>query len=451
MAGRGTDIKLGKGVTDGRTVAWSQAAGLDVASLTQPADPALAFEADKLAEDDEIEVGGLHIIGSERHESRRIDRQLRGRAGRQGDPGASQFFLSLEDDLMRLFNSDRIAGIMERFGAQEGEVITHALVTRSIGSAQRRVELQNFEARKRLLEYDDVMNQQREVIYDLRLFALEGGEDLKGEVREMIDQANRASVAEYLPEDAHRDEWDLAGLRNRMVLDYFLVINELPAENTAEPEFQSRDEVETLVQERVRDGFKRKLESFGEHQERILSWVLLGVIDEKWRDHLYDLDHLKASIGFRGWGQKDPLIEYKQEAFSMFADLMTDIKRTVASLSFRAQIAQPQPMPAAPRRLILTGPAETPESVPLPPRAPAPVEETRVDALDAAFGGARPISRPPASRVPAEQSSSFQSDRMDGGGPPPKPASAEPRIGRNEPCPCGSGKKYKKCHGAGAA
>ncbi|MGH7462702.1 MAG: preprotein translocase subunit SecA, partial [Longimicrobiales bacterium] len=211
MAGRGTDIKLGAGVTDGRTVEWCREHGLDINALKQPADPALAFDPEKLAPDDEIDVGGLHIIGSERHESRRIDRQLRGRAGRQGDPGATQFFLSLEDDLMRLFNSDRIAGIMERLGAEEGEVITHALVTRSIGSAQRRVELQNFEARKRLLEYDDVMNQQREVIYDLRLFALEGGEDLKGEVWEMIYQAVRGTVAEYLPEDAHRDEWDLAG------------------------------------------------------------------------------------------------------------------------------------------------------------------------------------------------------------------------------------------------
>src|SRR5690606_28247684 len=150
-----------------------------------------------------------------------IDRQLRGRAGRQGDPGASQFFLSLEDDLMRLFATDRIAGIMERMGAQEGEVITHALVTRSIGSAQRRVEMQNFEARKRLLEYDDVMNQQREVIYDLRLFALEGGEDLKGEVWEMVEHALRTTIDDYAPDTARPDDWDLAALRQRLVIDYF--------------------------------------------------------------------------------------------------------------------------------------------------------------------------------------------------------------------------------------
>ncbi|MGH7466900.1 MAG: preprotein translocase subunit SecA [Longimicrobiales bacterium] len=448
MAGRGTDIKLGAGVTDGRTVEWCRDKNISIDTLKQPADPGLVFDPEKLADDDEIEVGGLHIIGSERHESRRIDRQLRGRAGRQGDPGASQFFLSLEDDLMRLFNSDRIAGIMERLGAEEGEVITHALVTRSIGSAQRRVELQNFEARKRLLEYDDVMNQQREVIYDLRLFALEGGEDLKGEVWEMLADSLRGAVAEFVPEEAHVDDWDLAGLRNRLVLDYFLVVHELPGTN-GEHQFSSRAEVESLVLLKVREGFKRKLESFGEHQERILSWVLLGVIDEKWRDHLYDLDHLKASIGFRGWGQKDPLIEYKQEAYSMFVDLMTDIRKTVGGLAFKAQIAQPQPMPAPPRRLILSGPTETPETGALRGPAPRPErEEPRGDALDAAFGGARPLSRAPAPRAPADDLADLSTNREDGA-PPARPGSTEPKVGRNDPCPCGSGKKYKKCHGAG--
>ncbi len=173
MAGRGTDIKLGQGVTDTRTVRWAKGRQLTLEELL-PVDPIRYKEPDQLEDDDILEVGGLHILGSERHESRRIDRQLRGRAGRQGDPGASQFFLSLEDDLMRLFMTDRVAGAMEKWGVQEGEVITHGLVTRSIGQAQKRVEGNNFEARKRLLDYDDVMNQQREVIYDLRLFALEG-------------------------------------------------------------------------------------------------------------------------------------------------------------------------------------------------------------------------------------------------------------------------------------
>jgi preprotein translocase subunit SecA len=335
---------------------------------------------------------------------------------------------------MRLFNSDRIGGIMERLGAQEGEVITHALVTRSIGSAQRRVEMQNFEARKRLLEYDDVMNQQREVIYDMRLFALEGGADLKGEVWEMIDVAVRSLVPEYLPEDAHVEDWDLAGLRERIAMDYFMVIEELPRENSADHDYPNEESVEDLIVQRLRDGFQRKLDSFGELKEQILSWVLLNVIDEKWRDHLYDLDHLKASIGFRGWGQKDPLVEYKSEAYSMFVDLMTDIRRSVASMTFKAQLQVPQPRPVMPQRVVLSGPTETPETRPMRAQpAPEPFEED--DNFGAAMTGRRGRTMP----MPAEQIEK----------PAQQPVTAEPKVGRNDPCPCGSGKKYKKCHGVG--
>ena len=445
MAGRGTDIKLGEGVTDDRTVAWAKARGLNIEELAKAADPVGMFDAAKVGDDHVIEPGGLHIIGSERHEARRIDRQLRGRAGRQGDPGASQFFLSLEDDLMRLFNSDRISGIMERLGAQEGEVITHALVTRSIGSAQRRVELQNFEARKRLLEYDDVMNQQREVIYDMRLFALEGGADLKGEVWEMIEAAVRTTLPEYLPEEAHVEDWDMAGMRERVAMDYFLVIEELPRDNTAEHEFDTVADVEDLIVQKVREGFKRKLESFGELQEQILSWVLLHVIDEKWRDHLYDLDHLKASIGFRSYGQKDPLIEYKQEAYTMFVDLMTDIRKTVASLTFKSQLQVPQPRPAMPQKIILSGPADTPDTRPMRAQpAPQQLDEMEGDELTHAIAGrgaARPLSRGPDPRI--------STNRGEDEAAKPTPVTAEPKVGRNDPCPCGSGKKYKKCHGIG--
>jgi preprotein translocase subunit SecA len=445
MAGRGTDIKLGEGVTDERTVAWVRERGVSVEDVAKAADPVMMFEPDKVDEDHLVEPGGLHIIGSERHEARRIDRQLRGRAGRQGDPGASQFFLSLEDDLMRLFNSDRIAGIMERLGAQEGEVITHALVSRSIGSAQRRVELQNFEARKRLLEYDDVMNQQREVIYDLRLFALEGGADLKGEVWEMIDTAVRSIIPEYVPEGAHLEEWDLAALRARVAMDYFLVIEELPSDNAAAHEYATATDVEDMIVQKIRDGFERKLESFGQLREDILSWVLLHVIDEKWRDHLYDLDHLKASIGFRSYGQKDPLIEYKQEAYSMFVDFMTDLRRTVASLTFKSQLQVPQPRPTMPQRIMLSGPTETPDTRPMRAQpAPQPIDEMEEDELTHAIAGrgaARPISRGLDPRI--------TTNRGDGEPPIQKPIIAEPKIGRNDPCPCGSGKKYKKCHGVG--
>ena len=397
MAGRGTDIKLGAGVKDARTVGWARANGVDISKVGAAADPARVFDAATVSDDYMIEPGGLHIIGSERHESRRIDRQLRGRAGRQGDPGASQFFLSLEDDLMRLFGSERIAGIMERMGAQEGEVITHALVTRSISGAQRRVEMQNFEARKRLLEYDDVMNQQREVVYDMRLFALEGGEDLKAEVWDMIDAALRATLPDYIAEDVHPEDWDLAGVRERIAMDYFLVIDELPREKGVEHDFGTIYDVEELVLQKVREGYRRKLEGFGELQERILSWVLLTVIDDKWRDHLYDLDHLKASIGFRGWGQKDPLIEYKQEAYEMFVEFMNDLRKAVASLTFRAQVQVPQTRPQPPQRVILSGPTDTPDTRPM--RAvPAPEEydeeELPADDISAAMGGARQIGTP---------------------------------------------------------
>ncbi|HEX2168296.1 MAG TPA: preprotein translocase subunit SecA [Longimicrobiales bacterium] len=446
MAGRGTDIKLGKGVTDPRTIGWLREHGIDPNDVANVPDPTRAVDLSKQPDDFEVEDGGLHIIGSERHESRRIDRQLRGRAGRQGDPGATQFFLSLEDDLMRLFNSDRIAGVMERFGAEEGEVITHALVTRSIGSAQGRVEMQNFEARKRLLEYDDVMNNQREVIYDLRLFALEGGEDLKGEVWEMIDQALRDTVAEYATEGDHPEDWDLFALRQRLVLDYFLVVEELPAQEGEEHEFDDTEAIEELVVEAARVGFDRKLESWGEHRERILAWVMLGVIDEKWRDHLYDLDHLKASIGFRGWGQKDPLIEYKQEAYSMFVDLMKDLRKSVSTLSFRAQLAVPQPRPQPPRRLTLTGPSETPDT--RPSTALPPPEPQQDDAISAAMTGARRVS-PQQPKTPARQQVTTNRP-PEGPAAAAQPASSEKTVGRNDPCPCGSGRKYKKCHGVGS-
>jgi preprotein translocase subunit SecA len=458
MAGRGTDIKLGAGVTDARTVEWLRAKSVDVDSVLASPDPVRAIEEGKYGEDTLVEVGGLHIIGSERHESRRIDRQLRGRAGRQGDPGASQFFLSLEDDLMRLFNSERVAGIMERLGAQEGEVITHALVTRSIGSAQKRVEMQNFEARKRLLEYDDVMNQQREVIYDRRLFALEGGEDLKAEVWDNIENAVRGMVKEFAPEDARAEDWDFAGLRNRLLLELSVIVDELPRENNAdaEPPFMDRDAMQTAVLGRVRDTFKRKVASFGEHQDGVLSYVLLNTIDQKWRDHLYDLDHLKASIGFRGWGQKDPLIEYKQEAYSMFVDLMSDIRKQVASLTFRMQVTvQRPPLPPPPaKKLILTGPGDGGGALRgLEPRreaasAPQP-EPEEVDALSAAFSGSQRVARAtaPALAQAGPDVRKLQTSHGDGPAVKAAPIKVEPKVGRNDPCPCGSGKKYKKCHG----
>jgi preprotein translocase subunit SecA len=390
MAGRGTDIKLGR--------------DLDL----------------------ETEEAGLQIIGTERHESRRIDRQLRGRSGRQGDPGQSVFFLSLEDDLMRLFGSDRIAAWMDKGGAEEGEVITGGLVTRAIGQAQKRVELQNFQQRKRLLQYDDVMNQQREVVYSLRLFALERGEQLKAEARRMIEAAVERQVLEFLATAEKPEEFDRGGLKDALMLQY-LVNVEAFLDPEATPD---RDDLASAAKAEAEATFARKIDYLVEFGRRInvpevdlqvLSQVMLSVLDEKWKDHLYDLDQLRNAIQYRAYGQKDPLIEYKKEAFEMFEGLMSDIQGTFTERFLKIQVtAEPPPQRRMP---------------PPPPPAPA-------SAADDLFMGAAPRPAEPRPAVPSPAVSSSLG-RLDAGG------GSVPEVGRNDPCPCGSGKKYKKCHGAG--
>ncbi len=332
MAGRGTDIKLGPDTRE----------------------PKPSVVKDWEGKEQQVnECGGLHIIGSERHESRRIDRQLRGRAGRQGDPGATQFFLSLEDDLMRLFGSDRIAKLMDRLGAKEGEVLTHPLITRSIEQAQKRVELSNFQSRKRLLEYDDVMNQQREVVYSLRAFALEGGEELKGEARTMIDKAVARRIETLLADIGPEEALEPSLFKQELQQQYLVTV---PAfEGDSAP--GTRDGVLEAAREAALATYERKLSDLDSvkddtgkgFSERLLSFVMLGVIDEKWKDHLHDLDQLRNAIQYRSWGQKDPLLEYKQEAYSMFVDLLNDIHHTFTERFLRAQLvfeeAPPPPPP----------------------------------------------------------------------------------------------------------
>jgi preprotein translocase subunit SecA len=430
MAGRGTDIKLGPGVTDPKPSKVKDPDGKEINIM---------------------EIGGLHIIGSERHESRRIDRQLRGRAGRQGDPGSSQFFLSLEDDLMRLFGSERIASLMDRLGAQEGEVLTHSLITRSIEGAQKRVELQNFQARKRLLDYDDVMNQQREVIYSLRSFALEGGEELKGEALKMIEKAITFRVDTSLAEYEEAAQWDFDLLRQDLLMHYLLQVPEYEKEDHRPTELTSAQHVAV---EAARKAFWAKLESLDSVRDeagqpyggRLLSLVMLNVLDEKWKDHLYDLDQLRNAIHYRSWGQKDPLIEYKHEAYTMFVDLMNDIYGTFTERFLKAQLIfePPPPPPPPPQKAtkkynalgiledipmnedgatgngtdsaVDVGPAETPTSKPV---------AARKDPTIVGAGRTRSLNAP---KVPANVDWSS--------------------VGRNDPCPCGSGKKFKKCHGA---
>jgi preprotein translocase subunit SecA len=403
----------------------------DLASV----DPAREVDLETKNDDYVIEVGGLHILGSERHESRRIDRQLRGRSGRQGDPGASRFFISVEDDLMRLFVGDKLASVMDKMGASEGEVISHPLVTRSIETAQRRVEGNNFEARKRLLDYDDVMNQQREVVYDLRLFALEGGEDLKGEMWEMIEHSVEDVLDEYLDHD-YSEDLDLEGLKNRLTLDYFTLI---PDHRWNSMEQLESSEIASIVVEAVRLQFERKIEGFGAHAEAVTSYIMLSIIDSKWKDHLYDLDHLKASIGFRGWGQKDPLVEYKKEAYDMFVDLMGDLKKTVANLTFKAQLGEPNNRVSGQSKgLNYSGPSGGPNSQFDDVSPPGALGRSSKEP-SGVIGGQ--FMNPEPQRLSTNRNQ--DSART--------PVTADKAPGRNDPCSCGSGKKYKKCHGRGLA
>jgi len=444
MAGRGTDIKLGPGVKDSKPSVVKDMDGNPV---------------------DVTEDGGLHIVGSERHEARRIDRQLRGRAGRQGDPGASQFFLSLEDDLMRLFGSERIAKLMDRLGAKEGEVLTHPLITRSIEQAQKRVELQNFQSRKRLLEYDDVMNQQREVIYSLRSFALEGGEELKGEALQMVEKAVKTRVETVLAEYESELDWDLDLLRQDLLMHYLVQVPEL---ETPDLRPTSLPAMQTAAVAAATKAFHGKLESLDKirddqgqgYGDRLLALVMLNVLDEKWKDHLYDLDQLRNAIHYRSWGQKDPLIEYKQEAYTMFVDLMGDIYNTFADrfLKVQLQFGPPPPPsggaydgdgsggkgprpkgPKPPKKqynaLGILEDVDEPEESPngedatldiAPDEPPKQTVRARKDPVVVGAGRARSLSQSQGQPADVDWST----------------------VGRNDPCPCGSGKKFKKCHGA---
>ncbi len=435
MAGRGTDIKLGAGVVkcdvcgiQSSTAAFGQVD--EEADLTQDQVRTLGCYVDTPC--------GLQILGTERHESRRIDRQLRGRSGRQGDPGASKFFMSLEDDLMRLFAADRVASVMDKLGAEEGEVITHPWMTKAIEKAQRRVELQNFQSRKRLLEYDDVMNQQREVVYDLRLFALEGGEDLKGEVWEMIEASVGTDFEQIIAAGSLSDDWDLDALREKILLNYFLLPTLLDVSGVDPVDYPWADteELETALIGFVNDAYHAKLESFGDAWEQILSFITLSVIDGKWKDHLYDLDLLRDSIRYRAYGQRDPLVEYKREAFEAFVDLMDDMRRTMANRLFRAQLEQPRAMRAQ-RVTRLSGPSDTPSTG---VTGAGPVGGQVVSRA------ARPETSPTGIASTAEGSAGPAAGTVGGPVASRDPVYAE--VGRNDPCPCGSGKKFKKCHGS---
>lgn len=364
MAGRGTDIKLGAGVK---------------------------------------EKGGLFILGTERHESRRIDRQLRGRAGRQGDPGTSQFYLSLEDDLLRLFGSDRIAAIMQRMGVEEGEVIQHPMITKSVERAQKKVEENNFAIRKRLLEYDNVMNNQREVIYKKRRKAIEG-ERLKADVFNMLEEF----VDELIEE--HFDDYNIDAINENLQNRFLIKINV----KSEELESIGKQTLKEKIIEAAKHFYQEKEKALGsELMARIERFAFLSVIDEKWKEHLRNMDDLKEGIHLRAYGQKDPLIEYKKESFELFVNLLNDIRNEILSFCFKFFPQQFEEAQQRRRR-----------------QAPQRYREVK-ESVDGMHAGAE------------NQENAAHRGKL-------QPVVVEEKIGRNEPCPCGSGKKYKHCCGRNA-
>jgi preprotein translocase subunit SecA len=391
-----------------------------------------------------VNIGGLHILGTERHEARRIDNQLRGRAGRQGDPGSSRFYLSLEDDLMRIFGSDRISGLMQRLGMEEGVPIEHGMVTRAIERAQKQVEAQNFGVRKHLLEYDDVMNKQRESVYTLRREILDGHVHLTEE--EVVDTKDYvlALAEEILEEQVDRfagkaldiEEHDIPALIQEISRVFGVDTQTLEG---LELDQKSADDVTDTVWALIKTSYNEKEAVVGaDLLRRIERDIMLQIVDAQWKDHLYSLDHLKEGIGLRGYGQRDPLVEYKKESYGLFQDMKARIEEEMVRYLFWL-------------RPVIGDGAEAGAAAALParpaPRRPSPANVTlnhpAAEAVPAFAGAVRASGSSPNRQAPTPA-------RTGGDDVIKTVKRDEPRVGRNDPCPCGSGKKYKKCHGAGS-
>jgi preprotein translocase subunit SecA len=399
MAGRGTDILLG-GNADFmfKQVLYREENLPDERKLSIYEEIRADCEKNK---QEVLALGGLHILGTERHESRRIDNQLRGRAGRQGDPGSSRFYLSLEDDLMRIFASERVSQLMLKLGMEEGIPIEHGMVTRAIANAQKKVEAHNFEIRKQLLEYDDVMNKQREVIYQHRRAVL-SGETLADDLRQMMDEMVESALNVYCPAEQYPEEWDMKGLTEMMAGQFGLDITQGKQDSGDSLRDVGRDPLLEDLKVQVREAYDRKEKELGPELMRFLEKnFMLQVIDHHWKDHLLAMDHLRDGIGLRGYGQKDPLIEYKREGYDLFAGMMERIKSDTIERLFLVQAVREGERPASPP----------------PPILSRPQPKLTLNR------GEEPVSAQPVQR-------------------------GDDKVGRNDPCPCGSGKKYKKCHGA---
>ncbi|MCM2357936.1 MAG: preprotein translocase subunit SecA [Geobacteraceae bacterium] len=390
MAGRGTDIVLG-GNPEGLLKQWQHEN--PEASAEEAARMLAQFKERCASEHEEVlTLGGLHILGTERHESRRIDNQLRGRSGRQGDTGSSRFYLSLQDDLLRIFGSERVAKIMDMLKIEEGEAITHGLITKSIENAQKKVEAHNFEIRKHLIEYDDVMNKQREVIYTQRKEIL-AGEEIRASFLDMMDESVEDLITAYAVDKVPAAEWDWQSISEGC----FKVFGFHPDIPPVTMERLTPDNFRDLLREKVREIFAAKVAEFGdEMMDHLIKVIMLQIIDSQWKDHLLSIDHLKEGIGLRGYGQKDPKQEYKKEAFQLFMDMITRIRAEVVGKIFWVQIAREEDV----ERIE---------------------EEQQKKRQRLVFNLAEEAA--------------------------PQPVKSKKTAGRNDPCPCGSGKKYKKCCG----
>ena len=392
----------------------------------------------KAEHDEVVALGGLHILGTERHEARRIDNQLRGRAGRQGDPGSSRFFLCLEDDLMRIFGGERVKALMFRLGMTEGVPIESGLISRRIENAQKSVEAQNFDARKHLLEYDDVMNKQREAIYGIRRSALEG-KDQRDYVIGIAEDIAREMVVTYCGRELHPGQWNATQFLAEVNSEFGIDAKAAGADPTTLNHDQLSDAIAEAVEKKYDDKEKQLTPDMMRWLERR---IILDVVDGQWKDHLLSLDHLKEGIGLRGYGQKDPLVEFKKEAFILFEDMMARIDNETVRYLYNVQVQmEGGPPPGAAQPVSQQQPAARP----LAAAASAAARATDEGAAVPLPAFAREMER---KQQRQEKEMQYQSGAAQA--EPPKPVRAGAKVGRNDPCPCGSGKKYKKCHGINA-
>ncbi|MBV9501386.1 MAG: preprotein translocase subunit SecA [Acidobacteriaceae bacterium] len=440
MAGRGTDILLGGNpdfLLEDRLRKYGKAAE----TLPPPELESIRNEVKEEIEAERQEViamGGLHILGTERHESRRIDNQLRGRAGRQGDPGSSRFYLSLQDDLLRIFGGERMQNLMLRLGMEEDVPIESRMISKRIQAAQQAVEAQHFASRKHVLEYDDVMNKQRQAVYGMRRQLLEG-ENQKERILDIVRGIIAGFIDQFCGEGMRYDQYDLNGLQTA-VLNQFgakLDVDELKA--------ISGREIEQKVEDLVTARYEEKEQMIGadnlRQAERI---IMLNVVDNQWKDHLLSMDHLREGIGLRGYGQKDPLIEYKKESFTMFQDMMDRIEDETVRFLYFMRIETGMPPLPYPEPEELEAEAFDGNGIPIDRGAPAQIEAQNREAQQSVLDLTRNIQRRKDKELAELQFSGGEAASK------PQTVSKAPKVGRNELCPCGSGKKYKKCHGAAA-